>query len=94
VLLVGLPFFDRSLERRPWKRPISIGLFTAILLGLAALGAISHRLDINNPGVASQLKAQREATKEFMNTKFEPELSGASLLVQNVALANPAAAKG
>lgn len=34
LLLVGLPFFDRSLERRPWNRPISVGLFTIILLGL------------------------------------------------------------
>src|SRR5207248_11401104 len=34
LLLVGLPFFDHSLERRPWKRPISVGLFTIILLSL------------------------------------------------------------
>ena len=94
LLLVGLPFFDRSLERRPWKRPISVGLFTAVLLGLAGLGVISHRQDMRNPGVAAQLKAQREATKEFMNAKFEPELSGSSLSAQNVALSNPEAAKG
>jgi ubiquinol-cytochrome c reductase cytochrome b subunit len=94
VLLVGLPFFDRSLERRPWKRPISVGIFIAVLLGLAALGVISHRQDMRNPGVAAQLRAQQEATKEFMNAKFEPELSGNSLIAQNVALANPEAAKG
>ncbi len=94
LLLVGLPFFDRSLERRPWKRPVSVGLFTIILVGLAALGIISHRQDMRNPGVAAQLKAQREATKEFMTAKFEPELSGSSLTAQNVALANPEAAKG
>ena len=94
LLLVGLPFFDRSLERRPWKRPISVGLFTAVLLGLAALGVISHRGDMRNPGVAAQLQAQREATREFMSAKFEPELSGGSLAAQNTALANPEAAKG
>jgi quinol-cytochrome oxidoreductase complex cytochrome b subunit/cytochrome c2 len=94
LLLVGLPFFDRSLERRPWKRPISVGLFTAVLLGLAALGVISHRDDMRNPGVAAQLQAQREATKEFMSAKFEPELSGGSLAAENTALANPEAAKG
>ncbi len=94
LLLVGLPFFDRSLERRPWKRPISVGLFTLVLLGLAALGIVSHREDIRNPGVAAQLKAQREATKEFISTKFEPELSGASLIAQNAALADPDATKG
>lgn len=94
LLLAGLPFFDRSLERRPWKRPVSVALFTFVLSGLAVLGLISHREDMGNPGVAAQLKAQREATKEFMNAKFEPELSGASLVAQNSALANPEAAKG
>ena len=79
LLLVGLPFLDRSLERRPWKRPVSVGLFTIILLGLGALGLISHREDMRNPGVAAQ---------------FEPELSGASLIAQNTASANPAAAQG
>jgi ubiquinol-cytochrome c reductase cytochrome b subunit len=94
LLLVGLPFFDRSLERRPWKRPVSVGLFTAILLGLGALGSISHREDLRNPGVAVQLKTQREATEEFMKAKFEPETSGGTLAAQNAALANPEATKG
>lgn len=94
LLLVGLPFFDRSLERRPWKRPISVGVFTFILLGLGALGFISHHQDLNNPGVAAQLSAQRDATKEFMQAKFEPELSEGSLAAQNAALVNPDAAKG
>jgi ubiquinol-cytochrome c reductase cytochrome b subunit len=94
LLLVGLPFLDRSLERRPWKRPISVGLFTTILLGLGALGFISHREDLRNPGVAGQLKTQRDATEEFMKAKFEPETSGGTLAAQNVALANPEATKG
>jgi ubiquinol-cytochrome c reductase cytochrome b subunit len=94
LLLVGLPFFDRSVERRPWKRPISVGLFTVVLLGLAALGVISHRQDMRNPGVAAQLRTQQQATQEFMRAKFEPELSGGSLVAQNTALANPEAAKG
>lgn len=94
LLLVGLPFFDHSLERRPWKRPISVGIFTAVLLGLAALGIISHREDMRNPGVKLQLKKQHEDIAQFMGAKFEPELSGGSLMSQNVALANPEAAKG
>jgi len=94
MLLVGLPFFDRSLERRPWKRPISVGLFTIILLGLGGLGFASHHEDMRNPGVAAQLKTQHEDTVQFMKAKFEPELSGASLVAQNVALANPEGAKG
>jgi ubiquinol-cytochrome c reductase cytochrome b subunit len=94
LLLVGVPFFDRSVERRPWKRPISVGLFTAILVALAALGLVSHREDIHNPGVAAQLQKQHEETVEFMNAKFEPELSGGSLVAQNIALANPEATEG
>ena len=94
LLLVGLPFFDRSLERRPWKRPISVGLFTIILLGLGGLGFASHREDMRNPGVAAQLKTQHEDTAQFMKAKFEPELSGASLVAQNAALEKPEATKG
>jgi ubiquinol-cytochrome c reductase cytochrome b subunit len=94
LLLVGLPFFDRSLERRPWKRPISVGLFTVILLGLGGLGFASHREDMRNPGVAAQLKTQHEDTVQFMKAKFEPELSGGSLVSQNAALENPEATKG
>jgi ubiquinol-cytochrome c reductase cytochrome b subunit len=94
ALLVGLPFFDRSLERRPWKRPVSVGLFTAVLLGLGLLGLISHRDDARNPGVSAQLETQRQATREFMRAKFEPELSGGSLAAQNAALTNPDATKG
>src|SRR5437899_2025452 len=94
LLVVGLPFFDRSLERRPWKRPISVGLFTIIFLGLGGLGFASHREDMRNPGLAAQLRTQHEETVQFMKAKFEPELSGGSLVAQNAALANPEAAKG
>jgi quinol-cytochrome oxidoreductase complex cytochrome b subunit/cytochrome c2 len=94
LLLVGLPFFDRSLERRPWKRPISVGLFSIVFLGLGALGFASHRQDMRDPGVAAQLKTQRSDTEDFMNQKFEPELSGGSLVAANAALVNPEAAKG
>src|SRR2546423_7719649 len=94
LLLVGLPFFDRSVERRPWKRPISVSLFTVVLLALGGLGFTSHREDMRNPGVAAQLKIQRQDTEQFMKAKFEPELAGASLVAQNAALSNPDASKG
>ena len=94
LLLVGLPFYDRSLERRPWKRPISVGLFSGGLMALVVLGIVSHREDMCNPGVAAQLQKQREDTTQFMTAKFDPELSGGSLLAQNVALSNPEAAEG
>jgi len=93
LLLVGLPFYDRSLERRPWKRPVSVGLFTATLIALGALGIASHREDMRNPGVAAQLEKQQAETAEFMTAKFEPELSG-SFVAQNATSLNPDVTKG
>ncbi|HEV2696587.1 MAG TPA: cytochrome bc complex cytochrome b subunit, partial [Terriglobales bacterium] len=74
ILLVGLPFFDRSLERRPWKRPISVGIFVLIFLALAFFGLQSRREDMSNPGVAAQLHKQHEAEEAFMKQPFEPEV--------------------
>lgn len=94
LLLVGLPFFDRGLERRPWKRPVSVGLFTLVLLSLGFLGFISHREDARNPGVAAQLKIQHQDTEKFMAAKFEPEVSGGSAAAQVQSSADPAAVHG
>ena len=95
LLLVGLPFFDRSLERRPWKGPISVGLFTPsffwVLVGSASPAIVRT---CANPGVAAQLKTQHEDTVQFMKARFEPELSGGSLVALNAALENPEAAEG
>jgi ubiquinol-cytochrome c reductase cytochrome b subunit len=74
LLLVGLPFFDRSLERRPWKRPISVGIFVLVFLALGFFGLQSRREDRNNPGLAAQLQKQHEAEEDFMKEPFEPEV--------------------
>ncbi len=94
ILFAGLPFIDRGLERRPWKRPIAAGTFTLILFSLVWLGALSHRDDRRDPGVAAQLQKQREETEQFMRAPFEPETASSSLAAANVALADPLAAKG
>ncbi len=94
VLFVGLPFIDRGLERRPWKRPVAVGAFTLVFLALVLLGALSRRDDRRNPGVAAQLAKQREETEAFMRAPFEPETAGSSLAAANVALADPLAARG
>jgi mono/diheme cytochrome c family protein len=74
LLLVGLPFFDRSLERRPWKRPISVGIFTLVFLALGFFGLESRREDKADPAVAAQLRKQRAAEEAFMKEPFEPEV--------------------
>ncbi len=94
VLFFLLPFLDRSLERRPWKRPIAVGAFGIAFGTIVTLGVLSYRGDARDPGVAAQLNKQREETRQFMHARFEPELSQASLTAANVALSNPLAAKG
>jgi ubiquinol-cytochrome c reductase cytochrome b subunit len=74
LLLVGLPFFDRSLERRPWKRPISVGVLVLVFLALGFFGLQSRREDRNDPGVAAQLQKQHAAEVAFMKEPFQPEV--------------------
>ena len=93
-LFASLPFLDRRMERRPWKRPVAVGTYVFIFLALFGLGAVSYRSDHGDPGFAAQLIAQQKASEEFMHQPFQPELSQASLSTANAALADPVAAKG
>jgi ubiquinol-cytochrome c reductase cytochrome b subunit len=73
-LFAGVPFLDRRLERRPWKRPIAVGLFLAAFGVLVGLGVMSYVDDARAPGVAAQLAKQREEEVRFSNEPFEPEV--------------------
>ena len=92
--VIALPFLDRGIERRPWKRPVPMGAYAFVLFALVALGLRSQYLDKHDPGVAQQLAKQKMEEAEYMHKPFEPELSSASLTAANVALADPLAAKG
>jgi ubiquinol-cytochrome c reductase cytochrome b subunit len=92
--IIALPFLDRSVERRPWKRPVAMGAYAFVLLTLVGLGLRSQYLDNHDPGVAQQLAKQKAEENEYMRKPFEPELSSASLAAANMALADPLAAKG
>src|SRR6202045_3633921 len=92
--VIALPFLDRGVERRPWKRPVAMGAYAFMLFALVALGLRSQYLDKHDPGVAQQLAKQKTKEDEYMRKPFEPELSSASLAAANVALADPLAAKG
>jgi ubiquinol-cytochrome c reductase cytochrome b subunit len=92
--VIALPFLDRSIERRPWKRPVAMGSYAFVLFVLVGLGLRSQYLDRHDPGVALQLAKQNTEEEEFMRKPFEPELSSASLAAANVTLADPLAAKG
>jgi ubiquinol-cytochrome c reductase cytochrome b subunit len=94
LAVIALPFLDRGIERRPWKRPVAMGAYAFVLFALVGLGLRSQYLDKHDLGVAQQLAKQKTEEDEYMRKPFEPELSSASLAAANVALADPLAAKG
>jgi ubiquinol-cytochrome c reductase cytochrome b subunit len=94
VAVIALPFLDRSIERRPWKRPAAMGSYAFVLFAMLGLGLRSQYLDAHDPGVVQQLAKQKKEEEDFMRKPFEPELSSASLAAANVTLADPLAAKG
>jgi ubiquinol-cytochrome c reductase cytochrome b subunit len=94
LAVIALPFLDRSIERRPWKRPVAMGAYAFVLFALVGLGLRSQYLDKHDPGIALQLAKQKTEEDEYMRKPFEPEFSVSSLAAANVALADPLAAKG
>src|SRR5450432_846990 len=92
--ILALPFMDRSVERRPWKRPIAMGAYAFVVFALVGLGLRSQYLDRHDAGVAQQLAKQEADEDDYAHQLFEPELSSASLAAANVTLADPVAAKG
>jgi quinol-cytochrome oxidoreductase complex cytochrome b subunit/cytochrome c5 len=94
LAVIALPFLDRSIERRPWKRPVAMTAYAFVLFALLGLSFRSQYLDAHDPGVAQQLAKQKTEEDEYMHKPFEPELSSSSLIAENVALADPLSAKG
>lgn len=97
ALFVGLPFYDRRSERRPWRRPVAVGTFCFVLGALIVLGIISYRVDNKDPVVAAQLVRQEAAEKQFMQAPFQPEVAGGATAASSTsgsAAANPQTAKG
>jgi ubiquinol-cytochrome c reductase cytochrome b subunit len=94
LAIIAFPFLDRTVERRPWKRPIAMGGYAFVVFMLLGLGLRSQYLDRRDSGVAQQLAKQRTEEDEYARKPFEPELSSASLAAANVTLSDPLAAKG
>ena len=94
ALLICVPFIDRRLERRPWRRPFAVGIFLLILAGFVGMGFMSVRDDQRDPSIAKQVAKQREDTEHFMREPFEPEPAVGSLTAANIAIADPLAAAG
>jgi ubiquinol-cytochrome c reductase cytochrome b subunit len=94
ILIVALPFFDRRLERRPWKRPIAVGIYLAIMATLITFGWLSRHEDQLDPAIAKQVAKQNEETEKFMHEPFEPEAASSSLSAPVIAALDPLAVKG
>src|SRR6478736_3329214 len=71
LLVIALPFIDRRLERRPWKRPLAVGIYLAILGALIVFGLLSKRADRLDPAIARQVARQDEETKRFTSEPFQ-----------------------
>ena len=72
ALLFLLPFLDRSLERRPWRRPLPLLGVAIVLGGLLFLGNKSRLDDARDPGIAAQLALQAQQEQAYNAEPFEP----------------------
>jgi len=93
LIFAGAPFLDRRLERRPWRRPISVGAFVLFLIAYTSLGIASYRDDYRDPGMATQMRQQDADAKAFMEAPFVPEAAAGSVSAA-LASADPKVLKG
>src|ERR1700731_1940081 len=66
LAVLALPFLDRNVERRPWKRPAAMGAYAFVVFSLAGLGFRSQYLDSHDPGVTRQLAKQKSEEQDYM----------------------------
>jgi ubiquinol-cytochrome c reductase cytochrome b subunit len=72
ALFFLLPFLDRSLERRPWRRPIPVLAVAFVIVGIIFLGVRSRVDDRNDPTMAAQLALQAQQEKAYTAAPFHP----------------------
>jgi ubiquinol-cytochrome c reductase cytochrome b subunit len=66
-----MPFLDRKLERRPWRRPIPALAVAIVILGMVYLGVRSQIDDREGP-IAAQLALQAEQERAYTASPFQP----------------------
>ena len=92
-LFASLPFIDRRMERRPWKRPVAVGCYVFVFLALFGLGYQSYASDHRDAAVAKQIVAQDKAMDDYMRQPFQPDMS-AGATATTTSSADPLVAKG
>ena len=97
LLLFLLPFLDRTLERRPWRRPIPVLAVAIVLAGMIYLGAKSHLEDERDPAIAGQLAIQDRQEEAYTAAPFHPYIESPGTTVPLPAApgpVNPLVARG
>jgi len=72
ALLFLMPFLDRKLERRPWRRPIPVLAVAFVMLGIIYFGIKSEYDDRHDAAVSSQLAKQDQQEQAYTAAPFEP----------------------
>ena len=72
ALFFLIPFLDRKLERRPWRRPIPVLAVAFVMLGIIYFGVKSEYDDRHDPAVSSQLSKQDQQETAYTAAPFEP----------------------
>ena len=78
LLFFLMPFLDRKLERRPWRRPIPLLAVAIVLVGMIFLGFKSHLDDLRDHSVAEQLAFQEKQAEDYTKAPFIPSMESAS----------------
>ncbi|HEY1985248.1 MAG TPA: c-type cytochrome [Terracidiphilus sp.] len=71
-----MPFLDRRLERKPWRRPIPALAVAIVVLGMVYLG-IKSQIDDSHGPAAAQLALQHQEEKAYSDAPFEPYVAAA-----------------
>jgi ubiquinol-cytochrome c reductase cytochrome b subunit len=83
-----MPFLDRRLERKPWRRPIPALAVAIVVLGMVFLGVKSQIDDKQGP-IAAQLAIQHEQEDGYSKAPFEPYVGASDGMTVTAAPAGP-----
>ncbi len=90
-----MPFIDRRLERKIWRRPVPALAVAIVVAGMISLG-IKSQVDDQRGPVAQQLAQQQEEEKAYSAAPFEPYTATSGVVPARavVPAADPVARKG
>ena len=97
LLFFLMPFLDRRLERRPWRRPIPVLSVAIVLAGILFLGVRSRVDDQRDASVRTQLAVQEQQERAYSEAPFKPfqeSPGGGALAGVSTGPPNPLVAQG